>query len=224
MTGEEREKYIQVFEACNPMDGVVNNELAMAVFIRSDLPTDKLNSIWCLAATRKSSTLNKTEFIIAMHYISRLMSNPNITLPVSLPSQTYMEATGKYGSSLHKHNTVGLPMMRNRNASSSSLISSPLSSPRTVIPITIPLDESERYRSYFERLDTDKLGYLPDEVAAYFFKHSKLPEADLGQIWSLADTERAGKLYLHGFSVAMHLITRRQSGDSMQEGKVQNLG
>ncbi|KAI8880082.1 EF-hand, partial [Backusella circina FSU 941] len=217
MTEAEREKYIQVFEACNPVDGVIDDEFAMGVFTRSNIPMEKLNLIWNLAATRKSNTLNKTEFIIAMHYISRSMSNANIDLPTSLPSQTYMEATGKFRSSLHRQNTVASPIMRNRNVSNSSLVSSPLSSPRMVIPVTISLDESERYKSYFERLDTDNLGYLSGEVAAYFFNHSKLSEADLGQIWNLADTKRIGKLDLNGFSVAMHLITRRQNGDSMQE-------
>lgn len=48
--------------------------------------------------------------------------------------------------------------------------------------------------------------------AVHFFRHSKLPEQDLAQIWDLADTNQTGQLDERQFAVAMHLVNRRMAG------------
>lgn len=48
--------------------------------------------------------------------------------------------------------------------------------------------------------------------AVEFFQNSRLPEADLAQIWDLADTQQRGKLSREEFAVAMHLIHKRIAG------------
>lgn len=49
--------------------------------------------------------------------------------------------------------------------------------------------------------------------AVHFFRHSKLPETDLAQIWDLADTRSTGELTQNEFIVAMHLVNRRMAGE-----------
>ncbi|RUP45213.1 hypothetical protein BC936DRAFT_148479, partial [Jimgerdemannia flammicorona] len=65
-----------------------------------------LGQIWCvigsvihlpsksLADTRNSGTLNQAEFIIAMHYIARLMDSSPKSLPPHLPPAIYAAASG----------------------------------------------------------------------------------------------------------------------------------
>lgn len=48
--------------------------------------------------------------------------------------------------------------------------------------------------------------------AVEFFQNSRLPEAELAQIWDLADTQQRGKLSRDEFAVAMHLIHKRLGG------------
>ncbi|KAI9357740.1 hypothetical protein BD770DRAFT_443465 [Pilaira anomala] len=236
ITKEEREKYISIFQSCQLSDGLLYGEEARNIFMRSNLPMDKLGSIWMLADTRNSNALNKTEFIIAMHYISRCMSNPSLVLPQTLPSQTYAEATGRFADSIRRHNTtVTSPSIQNRSPNP-SLLSPVMSqsgaflSPRTShtassglldhIPqqkVILAPQEIDQYKNYFSQLDTDNSGFIDAEEAVYFFSHSHLPDSELGVIWEIADSRHLGKLDLHDFSVAMHLIKMRKSGESIDK-------
>lgn len=198
-----------------------------------------LNLIWQLADTRNSGTLNQTEFIIAMHYISRISSNPAFVLPKTLPSQTYAEATGKFATSIRRYKTtmVSSPVMRNsstptigirspvirnspvvRNSSTTMGLHSPSISYSHQV-VVVSSEEVERYKPYFDQLDTDNSGFIEAEEAVYFFSHSRLPDSELGVIWEIADSNHLGKLNLHDFCVAMHLINMRKNNESIDQCK-----
>lgn len=198
-----------------------------------------------LADTRKSGTLNKTEFIIAMHYISRLMADASLVLPQNLSSQTYAEATGHFVSSIRRHNTTMVsPIMANRNRSISNAsygIASPVMSHMTgstnsfstslgnsssmmtssggAHSVVLSSEEVKQYTPYFYQLDTDGSGFIESEEAVYFFSHSGLSDVELGVIWEIADTRHLGRLSLHDFCVAMHLINMRKNGQSVDKCK-----
>ncbi|CAO3594929.1 unnamed protein product [Absidia cylindrospora] len=103
---DERSNYIQLFQSSGPTNGVLTADMATSIFNRSKLPSTSLQHIWNLADTRNSGTLNQTEFIIAMHYISVTMNGSLPSLPASLPAPIYAAATGRLTSSLGRHNTV----------------------------------------------------------------------------------------------------------------------
>jgi hypothetical protein len=247
ITAIEREKYIFIFESCHLVDGLLHGDGARNIFVKSRLSYDKLNAVWLLADTRKSGMLNKTEFIIAMHYISRLMANPALTLPTTLPSQTYAEATGRFASSIRRHNTtMASPIARNRsisNASSFAAAASPVMTHMTASSnsfsantglgnslisvsgyphqqVILSSEEIEQYKPYFYELDTDGSGFIESEEAVYFFSHSRLPDYELGIIWEIADARHLGRLDLHEFSVAMHLINMCKNGESIDKCKL----
>ncbi|KAJ3765458.1 hypothetical protein FB446DRAFT_850129 [Lentinula raphanica] len=66
--------------------------------------------------------------------------------------------------------------------------------------------------SYFDTLDTAKVGYIEGEVAVPFMLESKLPGDVLAQVWDLADLNNDGRLTRDGFAVAMHLIQKKLAG------------
>ncbi|GAN08810.1 hypothetical protein MAM1_0224d08326 [Mucor ambiguus] len=233
ITAQERDAYIGVFHSCNPIDGLLYGEQAIETFNRSGLPSEKLADIWGLADTRNSGTLNKTEFIIAMHYISRLMKDPTLVLPSTLPSQVYAEATGRFASSIRRHHTTTIAN-RSRASSNASmagytspiishLIPGSTTTASTVIStittgdIALTAEEKERYLVYFQQLDTDGSGFIDADEAVYFFNHSGLSNSELGIIWEIADSQRLGKLGLHDFCIAMHLINMRKRGESIDK-------
>lgn len=239
ITAAERDRYIEIFHSCNPIDGLLNGEEARNIFSRSKIQDDKLNRIWMLANTRGSDSLNKTEFIIAMHYISRLMSNPTLPLPQTLPSQTYVEATGAFASSIRRHNTINSPAMSNNvttmkytntigTPSTSHMTASAVSlnsmegSLHSTNQVVLTQSEIKQYEVYFNQLDTDNSGFIEADEAVYFFSHSRLPDSELGLIWEIADSRRMGKLDLHDFSVAMHLIGMRKNNQSIDHFVTQN--
>ncbi|CEP08584.1 hypothetical protein [Parasitella parasitica] len=229
ITANEREAYIEVFNSCNPIDGLLYSEQTINIFNRSNLPSKRLAEIWALADTRNSGTLNKTEFIIAMHYVSRLRKNPVAVLPPTLPSQVYAEAAGRFASSIRRHDTT--VVNRSRASSNTSLtagyttpiISHMMTEPvaatanTTTGDIVLGPEEKEKYQTYFNQLDTDESGFIEGQEAVYFFSHSQLPNSELGRIWEIADSRHIGKLDLHDFCIAMHLINMRKRGESIDK-------
>lgn len=205
---------------------------ARSIFVRSGLPGVTLNAIWMLADTRGSGSLNKTEFIIAMHYLSRLMSDPTLTLPQTLPSQTYVEATGSFASSIRRNNIMTSPAISNKHIITTPLMSHMTASTTSlddtvgslhnssINQVVLTESEVKKYEVYFNQLDTDNSGFIEADEAVYFFSHSRLPDSELGFIWEIADSKRIGKLDLHDFAVAMHLIGMRKNNQSIDHCKL----
>lgn len=165
-----------------------------------------MQTIWNLADTRRSGSLNQTEFIIAMFYIERAMRGQN-QFPPTLPASVYASATGRPAAS---------PLIRNNTLQVSSPPPVPRRSPvfkgRTVAPVQISPEEYRKYQQFFSQLDTDNSGFVSGGDAVVFFKHSKLPDADLARIWDLADTNSTGQLNEQEFATAMHMINQRVAG------------
>ncbi|KAF7322672.1 hypothetical protein HMN09_00045900 [Mycena chlorophos] len=65
---------------------------------------------------------------------------------------------------------------------------------------------------WFDTLDTQKRGYIQDDVAVPFMLESKLSGEDLAQIWDLADINNNGQLTRDGFAIAWYLIQKKRVG------------
>lgn len=226
---EDRQKYIGLFNSFGPENSILSGkvfilkdeetkgalinvrkiigERARNAFVQSNLPPATLQTIWNLADTRKSGSLNQTEFIIAMFYIERAMKGLN-QFPPSLPASVYASATGRPAAS---------PLVRNNTLQINSPPPVPMRSPvfkgRTVAPaFNMSPEEYHKYKTFFQQLDTDNSGFVSGSDAVVFFRHSKLPESDLARIWDLADTNSTGQLNEQEFATAMHMINRRVAG------------
>ncbi|KAI8060124.1 hypothetical protein BC940DRAFT_312641 [Gongronella butleri] len=79
----------------------------------------------------------------------------------------------------------------------------------------VPASEKTQYDSYFDRIDTQRIGFVQGKDAVEFFKNSGLADADLAHIWDLADTAQRGRLSRDEFAVAMHLIHKRLRGETL---------
>ncbi|ORZ23441.1 hypothetical protein BCR42DRAFT_447129 [Absidia repens] len=221
---DERNNYIQLFQSSGPANGVLTADMATSIFNRSKLPSTTLQHIWNLADTRNSGTLNQTEFIIAMHYISVTMNGSLPSLPASLPAPIYAAATGRLTSSLGRHNTViggGESSLRPRASpelgrSASTLSPHHHTSQQQQRPpledFHLTHEDYAKYRPLFQQLAINETGSVSGADAVHFFRHSKLPETDLAKIWDLADTTSKGELSEQEFCLAMHLINRRMTG------------
>lgn len=112
-----------------------------------------LHQIWSLADTRKSGTLNQTEFIIAMHYITRVLAGH--PLPPSLPASIYAAAaTGRMKSPVMSHQS---PTIRRQDTM-------PFTGGQSHHPgrgdLDISNDEFNKYKKFFEQLDTNHSGFI----------------------------------------------------------------
>ncbi|RCI03792.1 hypothetical protein CU098_008867 [Rhizopus stolonifer] len=232
ITDAEREKYANIFQVHQPVNGVLDAETAKNVFLKSKLPMDILSQIWYLADVRQSGTLNQTEFIIAMHYIAKLMDGTLTSLPDKLPPSVFQSVNGGSSTpltrnmtisspSFHKahHQSVMTPPQRARTIDSLGSIafgpSAPIHEPVQQWDVTA--QEKQQFDAYFDKIDSNRTGVIQGKEAVEFFKNSRLPEAELAHIWDLADIQQRGALSRDEFAVAMHLIHQKLAGKPLPQ-------
>ncbi|KAG8920578.1 hypothetical protein FRC01_000688 [Tulasnella sp. 417] len=108
LSTEDRNKFIRLFLGCGPQNGVLTGDKAKDVFLKSNLPMEKLGLIWNLADTQNRGTLDQTDFIIGMYFIQLAMSQPSFIIPGTLPPGLYEQASGgKSPQSVRTHQTGG---------------------------------------------------------------------------------------------------------------------
>ncbi|KAI8581454.1 hypothetical protein K450DRAFT_233170 [Umbelopsis ramanniana AG] len=237
----EREKFIRIFHASRPENGILDSEKARRVFSRSQLPVDTLAQIWTLADSRRSGTLNQTEFVIAMYYVARCMEGKK-DLPSTLPSNVYAAAAGRPASASPSpqiahiaapapRHSAGPPQLAaspiqsvaRQFTGSSSAFSPMISRANTMSPSLPPNsnkwiispEDRKKYDTFFDKIDVGKHGYIQGGDAVEFFQNSRLPDADLAHIWDLADRHERGRLSKEEFAIAMYLIHKRLKGDAL---------
>ncbi|KAJ7771804.1 hypothetical protein B0H16DRAFT_1673202 [Mycena metata] len=76
---------------------------------------------------------------------------------------------------------------------------------------------------WFDSLDTQKRGFIQDDVAVPFMLESKLSGDDLAQIWDLADMNNDGRLTRDGFAIAWYLIQKKRNGVPIPSSLPQSL-
>ncbi|WWC66844.1 uncharacterized protein I206_100751 [Kwoniella pini CBS 10737] len=94
LTPADRAKFTRLFAGAGPSNGLVSGDKARDMFLKSNLNYDKLGQIWNLADTQERGSLDLTDFVIGMYLIQSCMTNPNLTLPPTLPNGVYETASG----------------------------------------------------------------------------------------------------------------------------------
>ncbi|KAK4684361.1 epidermal growth factor receptor substrate 15, partial [Tremellales sp. Uapishka_1] len=94
LTQADRTKFTRIFVGCGPSNGLVTGEKARDVFVKSQLPYEKLGQIWNLADTQQRGSLDLPDFIIGMYLIQSCMASSSLSLPPVLPAGTYEAASG----------------------------------------------------------------------------------------------------------------------------------
>ncbi|CAO3660937.1 unnamed protein product [Rhizopus microsporus] len=191
-------KYQSIYKAQRPTDFGIQAEAAKNLFLKSKLPNDQLAQIWNLADIRRCGYLNESEFIIAMHYIAKLMDKSMTELPAVLPQSVYLSALGQQSVS-----------------SPSSRRASSITSTTSNVEQLVPLQDKARYESYFNKLDRQGRGIIQRSDAFELFKRSKLPDTELVHIWNMVDRDGKQTLNSTQFAAAMHLIHSKLSGQSI---------
>jgi len=81
--------------------------------------------------------------------------------------------------------------------------------------LSVTFDEVVKYDELFLQADANHDGFVDGMEAKNFFAKSNLQQEQLKEIWSLADTTRAGKLGKIQFRIAIHLVYHVLKGLSL---------
>lgn len=86
----DRSKYEQIFHNLKPVNGLIPGNKVKGVLMDSKLPLETLGKIWDLADQDKDGSLDKHEFIVAMHLVHQELAKR--TVPNILPPELHRPA------------------------------------------------------------------------------------------------------------------------------------
>ncbi|KAK0544551.1 hypothetical protein OC846_005300 [Tilletia horrida] len=89
----DRARYTRIFANAGPVNGLLDGDKARDLFVKSNMPFEKLAAIWGLADTQQRGALDLTDFIIAMHFIQNTMNGTLQNIPPTLPPGLYESAS-----------------------------------------------------------------------------------------------------------------------------------
>lgn len=102
----EKAKYDQLFDSLQPTNGVIPGSKVRGVLTESKLPFEMLGKIWDLADLDKDGSLNRHEFMIAMHLVYKALEKH--TIPNTLPPEL-MPPGKRKDSSVSPSNLITTP-------------------------------------------------------------------------------------------------------------------
>ncbi|XP_043089391.1 epidermal growth factor receptor substrate 15-like 1 isoform X2 [Puntigrus tetrazona] len=235
---EDKAKYDGIFESLSPVGGLLSGDKVKPVLMNSNLPLDVLGKIWDLSDIDKDGLLDKEEFSVAMHLVYAAREKEPV--PSSLPAALIPPAKRKKIAGALPGSVPVLPsspfLLKENLRPTAALSKSPLGSGSNLSPTSsfkrstptppqpqthtqassdhwvVPTEDREQYEEIFDLADSDFDGMVGGGEVKDIFMNSRLPQSVLAHIWSLADTQRAGKLTKEQFCLAMHLIQERVKG------------
>jgi EH domain-containing protein 1 len=80
------------------------------------------------------------------------------------------------------------------------------------------------YHDWFAFADSDGDGRITGPDAIKFFGMSRLPRADLKQVWAIADSKRLGYLGFGEFITSMQLVSLAQAGNEITQDSLKTGG
>ncbi|XP_077298093.1 epidermal growth factor receptor pathway substrate 15 isoform X2 [Arctopsyche grandis] len=239
MKPAERDKYNQLFESLQPVNGLIPGNKVKGVLMDSKLPLPTLGKIWDLADQDKDGMLDRHEFIVAMHLVYKALEKhaipailpaelrpPPSGLPVRPPSRPPSRPASPSPARPPPPMTHPItplppkpPLPINGSMSQQPLIPG-LSGPTTILPPEIPatkpwvvsVAEKQQYDTLFIKADVDMDGFVSGMEIKDTFLQSGLPQPCLAHIWGLCDWDSSGKLSCDQFALAMWMVQRKLRG------------
>ncbi|XP_067001966.2 epidermal growth factor receptor substrate 15-like 1 isoform X2 [Anabrus simplex] len=158
---------------------------------KSGLSDAILSKVWDLSDPAGKGYLNKDGFFVALKLVSLAQSGREVSM-VNITSDTPPPKMGDVPPVIpvHNNNIISPPTINNSISS---------------IDWSVKPAEKAKYIQLFESLQPSN-GMIPGNKVKGVLMDSKLPLDTLGKIWDLADMDKDGKLDLHEFIVAMHLV------------------
>lgn len=236
----DRLKYEELFESLKPVDGYIPGNKVRGVLMDSKLPLDVLSKIWDLADQDRDGSLDKFEFVVAMHLVYQALDKRAI--PAALPPELVRSSVDKSNSenefvavfpkdigppppvpplpaALNKKHSI--PQQQQPLISNVDLLGDALGDILSAPPVApipsaddwvVTSSDRARFDTIFASSDLDKDGLVSGGEIRDVFMRSGLPQMCLAQIWALCDTNQSGKLTSDQFALAMWFVERKQNG------------
>ncbi|XP_071054388.1 epidermal growth factor receptor substrate 15-like 1 isoform X4 [Onthophagus taurus] len=211
----EREKYENLFESLQPMNGLIAGNKVKGVLMDSKLPLETLGKIWDLADQDKDGSLDRNEFVAAMHLVYKALEKyaiPN-TLPPELMPSTKRKNSTPLGQNMLNRGMDGVkPEVPQQPAPLISNIAKPVQPVQPTMNWVVTPEERSKSDALFIKSDIDKDGFVSGQEIKDVFLQSGVPPPVLAHIWALCDIKQCGKLNNEQFALAMWFVARCLNG------------
>ncbi|KTG40599.1 hypothetical protein cypCar_00034819, partial [Cyprinus carpio] len=218
--------------------GKVGAEEAAQFLKKSGLSDSTLGQIWDLSDPERKGYLDKKGFFAALRLVASAQGGSDVSLNSlsqnSAPIPKFPEDKAKYDGIFESLSPIGglllgdkvKPVLMNSNLPLDVLgkiwdlsdidkdghLDKEEFSVASSDHWVVPAEDREQYEEIFELADSDFDGMVGGGEVKDIFMNSRLPQSVLAHIWSLADTQRTGKLTKEQFCLAMHLIQEKVKG------------
>ncbi|KAK9766841.1 endocytosis defective- protein [Basidiobolus ranarum] len=198
----ERERFGEIFNSLNPVNGYLSGEQARNVFLESGLNVSILEKIWDLADMDKDGAMTFDEFAVAMKFIYESINGQ--PLPNSVPSGL-----------LPRSNNLSSP-----NNSYSGYQNTSVPSPQTygmgsqgtdAFDWNVPLSDKFAYESIFTKY-TDDGQYVAGNHLDELFQSFNLSNDEIYAAWQLVDVKNVQQLNKEQFITFLHIINHLRKG------------
>ncbi|SCU77662.1 LAME_0A01838g1_1 [Lachancea meyersii CBS 8951] len=213
-------KFSQLFDRSTEGAPNLAGDKAREIFLKAKLPTPTLGLIWNLCDRNNSGTLDKSEFIMAMHLIQLAMvNNPAIgTLSDRLPKYLWDSINMPMGAKpVVSTNSTGASLNSpvSRQPSLNRVPSSTFSNAAS--DWNLSFEKKQQFDVIFDSLDKNKAGTLGSQILVPFFLSSRLSQDILATVWDLADIHNNAEFSKLEFAIAMFLIQKKKSGINLPD-------
>lgn len=222
----------QLFDRSSSGQSILSGDKAKDIFLKAKLPNQTLGEIWALCDRNASGSLDKSEFIMAMHLIQLVKNNNTNMIHLlsnhqPLPANMWSSISRALHNNVSAASTVSHPLSANSTGLSSIISNSNQSPIRRTSTIShlstgvfnsasndwvLSPEKKKQFDAIFDSLDKQKTGSLTSDVLVHFFLSSKLNQETLATIWDLADIHNSASFTKVEFAIAMFLIQKKNNG------------
>lgn len=219
ISAQDVSKFSQLYERAANGATTLAGDKAKEIFLKARLPNQILGTVWGLCDKNASGSLEKPEFIMAMHLIQLLMTNnPSVsTLPTTLPPQLWksLDVTDAQVPAMPlSANSTGRSSLT-RQGTISRLSAGVFTNAST--DWSLSFDKKQQFDAIFDSLDKSHAGALSAQVLVPFFLSSRLNQETLASIWDLADIHNNAEFSKVEFAIAMFLIQKKNAGAQLPD-------
>lgn len=198
----DRQKYSNIFQAQNPVNGKLSGQQAKAVFMQSGLALPQLGQIWNLCDIDKDGQMDVEEFILAMHFIFSTLSGSLQVLPLVLPQHLIPVSKNQYNASRPLAPVNPAPTIQ----------------PPQVTPSSRSFDwhinssNKASYDNLFNRFCRPGSSTADLSSLRGFLQEKGFSPNDLNQAWNLVDVQKTQSLSREQFALLLHILDSRNKG------------
>lgn len=178
----EREKYDNLFDSLQPINGLIPGNKVKNVLMESKLPLETLGKIWDLADQDKDGQLDRHEFVVAMHLVYKALEK--YAIPNTLPPELMPPPKRKVSATLPPTPLLarGLDGVK-PEIPPPPVAAAPAPKPPQQASWVVTPDEKSKSDALFVKSDVDKDGFVSGLEIKDVFLQSGVPQPVLAHIW-----------------------------------------